>query len=169
MNTERLFKLHQFVLIKEDDKSELELQVGQIVKIVEEDFYTIPEEQIYTVRFMYHGYNKNDNDTYQDVSAINLIPYYPYDADFSFIKDDETKAIISSAYNCVMKLDRWKSIREFTGTSFIFCKDKDINKIMYDINDNYEGHSGSSLGFVMRQLEQISKIGYHKFRDEWIE
>jgi hypothetical protein len=166
MNTERMFKLHQFVLIKEDDKSELELQIGQIVKIVEEDFYTIPEEQIYTVQFMYYGFNKED-DTYEDISAINLIPYYPYDADFSFIKDDQTKQMISSAYNCVMKLDVWKSIREFKGSYYLYSKDKDINELLHDIDDNYEGHSGNSIGFVMYHLGRISKIGYHKFKDEW--
>ncbi len=116
---------------------------------------------------MYHGF-KNETDTYKDFSAINLIPYYPYDADFSFIKDDQTKEIISSAYNRVMILDGWKSIRDFKGSSFLYCKDKEINKILHDIDDNYEGHSGNSIGYVMARLGRLSKIGYYKFKDEWI-
>ena len=170
MNTERLFKLNEFILIKNDETSELEMEKGQIVKIMEEDFHTIPEEQLYCVRIMheYNRKNKNTNDNIFITTANNLIPYYPHhDVDFSFIKNNESKLLISTAYSS-LNIDEWKMIRDFKGESFIFSEDKEINNLMKKIDDTYQGHSGSSIGWTMRQLERIAYTGYHKFKDEWI-
>lgn len=105
-----------------------------------------------------------DEDNY-----INLI-VYPYNPDFSFIKDNNTKNMISSAYNCVMnKQDAWQNIKKFTGESYMFSKDKKINQLMNDIDSMYEaGHSGASIGWTMRQIERIAYIGFDKFKSEWI-
>jgi hypothetical protein len=99
---------------------------------------------------------------------INLI-IYPYNPDFSFITDDDTKHMISSAYNCVMNKDAWKNIKNFKGESYMFSNDTKINQLMNDIDSMYEGgHSGASIGWTMRQIERIAYIGFDKFKNEWI-
>lgn len=99
---------------------------------------------------------------------INLI-IYPYNPDFSFITDDNTKHMISSAYNCVMNKDAWKNIKNFKGESYMFSNDTKINQLMNDIDSMYEGgHSGASIGWTMRQIERIAYIGFDKFKNEWI-
>jgi hypothetical protein len=105
----------------------------------------------------------------EDEDDINLI-IYPYNQDFSFIKDNNTKNMISSAYNCVMnKEDAWQNIKNFRGESYMFSKDKKINQLMNDIDSMYEGgHSGASIGWTMRQIERIAYIGFDKFKSEWI-
>ncbi len=111
----------------------------------------------------------DDDDDDDDDEYINLI-VYPYNPDFSFIKDNNTKNMISSAYNCVMnKEDAWQNIKNFRGESYMFSKDKKINQLMNDIDSMYEGgHSGASIGYTMRQIERIAYIGFDKFKSEWI-
>ena len=98
---------------------------------------------------------------------------YPYGPDFSFIKSENSKNCISSAYECIMNNDNnddiWKSILEFKGESYMFSKDHKINKLMNDIDNFYDGgHSGCSLGWTMRQIESIAHIGFDRYKTEWI-
>jgi hypothetical protein len=111
----------------------------------------------------------DEDDDEDEDEEINLI-IYPYNPDFSFIAKNDTRDMISSAYNCVMnKEDAWQNIKNFRGESYMFSKDKKINQLMNDIDSMYEGgHSGASIGWTMRQIERIAYIGFDKFKSEWI-
>lgn len=102
-----------------------------------------------------------------DEDDVNLVTY-PCEPDFSFIADDDTKNMISSAYDCVMnEEDAWQNIKNFRGESYMFSKDTKINQLMNDIDSVYGGHSGASIGWTMRQIERVAHIGFDKFKHEW--
>lgn len=116
-----------------------------------------------------HTPEQFDNNHINHLYGIN----YPYGPDFSFIKCEYSKMCISSAYDCIMNNDNnddiWKSILDFKDESYMFSKDHKINKLMNDIDNCYDGgHSGSSLGWTMRQIERIAHIGFDKYKTEWI-
>jgi hypothetical protein len=104
----------------------------------------------------------------------NTLPLPPLVAmpaapDFSFITNDSSRSCIETGYKGVQRSEGWNLIRNFTGESFMFTNDQEIKRIMKAVNDEYGGgHSGSSIGWTMRQLERISHIGVNAFKNEWI-
>ena len=93
----------------------------------------------------------------------------PASPDFSFITDSNSRKCIESGYKGVQMSEGWNLIRNFTGESFMFTNDPEINRIMNAVNDEYRGgHSGSSIGWTMRQLEHISHVGVNVFKNEWL-
>ena len=94
----------------------------------------------------------------------------PNNPDFTFIQDNMSRIMISSGYKGVMKGEGWTLLREFTGKSFMFSDNTEINHIMDNVNNEYSGgHSGSSIGWTMRQLERISHVGMNTFKREWLQ
>jgi hypothetical protein len=88
----------------------------------------------------------------------------PIQPDFSF-HDTNTSNMIYTAYICVNKVELWDALANFNELSFMFCEDPVIRELMIKINNSYNGHSGASLAWTMRQLEHIAKYGYTKYRD----
>jgi hypothetical protein len=117
-----------------------------------QDIYTGKDDE-------YRGYN---------LEAVEY-DYLPSNADFSFITDQMTRSMIESGYRGVMKTEGWLVIRNFTGESFMFTKDKQVNRIMTAVNNEYGGgHSGASIGYTMRMLERLSHVGFNSFKSEWL-
>ena len=121
--------------------------------------------------------NETDSDTESDSDSesesesdyVESILNLPPSPDFSFINDESTRYMISSAYDCVTIKKAWECIKLFRGESFMFCKDNEVNNLMNFIDSSYDyGHSGSSIGFTMRQLQLISNIGFDNYKNEWI-
>lgn len=107
-----------------------------------------------------------DHESKSDAEPVLNLPLYP---DFSFIDDESTKNMISSAYECVTMKNAWECIKSFRGESFMFCEDQEVNDLMNFIDSSYEcGHSGSSIGVTMRQLQLMSKIGFDDYKNKWI-
>jgi hypothetical protein len=87
----------------------------------------------------------------------------PIQPDLSFL-DTHSSNILYSAYICANKYERWDALANFKGLSFMFCEDPVIKELLYKVNESYNGHSGASLGWTMRQLECIAKYGYTEYR-----
>lgn len=106
--------------------------------------------------------------------GVNTLPppppvSMPSAPDFSFITDYNSRSCIETGYKGVQKTEGWNSIRNFTGESFMFSNDPEINRIMNAVNGEYGGgHSGGSIGWTMRQLERISHVGVNVFKNEWL-
>jgi hypothetical protein len=108
----------------------------------------------------------------QEVNTLPLPPpvAMPAAPDFSYITDTISRNCIASGYKGVQRTEGWNAIRNFTGESFMFTRDPVITRIMNAVNDEYGGgHSGSSMGWTMRQLERISRVGTTVFKNEWIQ
>ena len=108
----------------------------------------------------------------QGVNTLPLPPpvAMPAAPDFSYITDTTSRNCIASGYKGVQRTEGWNAIRNFTGESFMFTSDPEITRVMNAVNDEYGGgHSGSSIGWTMRQLERISRVGTNVFKNEWLD
>ena len=113
--------------------------------------------------------------TQMNQQEVNNLPPPPpvsmqFAPDFSYITDTTSRNCIESGYKGVQRTEGWSAIRNFTGESFMFTSDPVITRIMNAVNDEYGGgHSGSSIGWTMRQLERISHVGTNVFKNEWLD
>jgi len=110
--------------------------------------------------FIYYVIDMALPKTLAELSELNL----------SFIPDDWSECMIRDGMRAIikteesMKIDVWKFLKEYSppeGEGFMFCD----NPIISNIGNNMEsGHSGSSFGWTMRNLEFIAKNGINKYR-----
>ena len=96
-------------------------------------------------------------------------PDRPIQPDLSFLGTNIGNMILSG-YLSVNKYEGWNLLANFNPDpnreeSFMFCNNPSIQKLMNSVNENYNGHSGASLGTTMRHLEYIAKHGYTKYRE----
>ena len=92
---------------------------------------------------------------------------------FEFVKSNNDRDYYKSAHKAITTCELWNWLRnhEFEeGQGFMFANNvpevKCINSEMYKDPIN-SGHSGSSYGYTMRQMEYIAKYGYNIFRLEY--
>jgi len=90
----------------------------------------------------------------------------PHNPDFSFM-DKHSGMMLSRGYNVINQLEGWRTLTYFCGTSFIFSKRSDILRLTNAIHEDWDGHSGCSMGWVMRQLEQIAKNGFTNYKEDF--
>ena len=96
---------------------------------------------------------------------------YPDEVDFSFIRNEMFIHMFLSAYNVITREEKWKLMHDYNPPSsegFMWSTDPEINLLMNKINDDYGGHSGSSMAFTMRKMQFIGIYGYNEFKNEWI-
>jgi hypothetical protein len=88
--------------------------------------------------------------------------------DFSFIKDESSRFYIENAYNAVSSVDGgWEFMKTFTPEDkkgFMFSTHPMLTKIGEKLDD---GHSGSSYGWTMRNIEYIAKHGIDAFKAKY--
>ena len=101
---------------------------------------------------------------------INEMPYYgkilPFDLK-NFPEDPQIQErIVLFGYRTIMKLNKWKLLYDYkvnNDTGFMFAKDKEINNLMNEIANDYQDHSGFSMGYTMRQLQFIAYYGINRY------
>jgi hypothetical protein len=75
--------------------------------------------------------------------------------------DTHESTMLADAYQAVTKADMWEYLRLPTTPGkdgFMFSKDIELAAIAFEMQ--YQGHSGSSYAWVMRQMEAIAKGGW---------
>lgn len=66
---------------------------------------------------------------------------------------------LDDAYKAVSIAEAWDWLRTFNDShGFVFCTDPMMLKINRNIR--YDGHSGASFAWVMREMEFIAKHGW---------
>ena len=93
----------------------------------------------------------------------------PENPEFSFLTEHE-KIMIQSAYHTINRLNKWDYIHRYSPsvrTGYIFDRDPIIEEITNAINEDYNGHSGASMGYTMRRIEYIAKNGFESFKEEY--
>ena len=117
----------------------------------------------------------NQNTTLsQDIFALTPpIPptnqtYTP--GDFHYIKSSSTREMFSTAYQAITQLELWPYMKEDPGPNgFAFCGDDRVKKIYAKIEDlGYYGHSGSSFGCVLRDMQFIARSGEKELREKYL-
>jgi hypothetical protein len=87
---------------------------------------------------------------------------YPSNPDWSFAGED--KGMLSSAYNVIQQNEGWSLLINFQGDTFMFSMNTRVKNLMDKINDAYDGgHSGSSMGNTMRNMEYIANYGFDEY------
>jgi hypothetical protein len=90
---------------------------------------------------------------------------------FSFIKDDQERAFLSSAFNAISDCELWHWFKAFeSSNSFMFsnCVELDLLRIALDKDSINKYHSGASYAIVLREMEYIAKNGYEKYKSEYV-
>lgn len=77
--------------------------------------------------------------------------------DFSAYSED-SQEMLTSAYNVITRMEKWNYIKETQpgDGGYTFTSNEELVKIMNEINNDYQYHSGASLGWTMRVMQQIA-------------
>lgn len=90
----------------------------------------------------------------------------PSSPDFSFM-DENNNRMLSSAYKVIHNCEAWNIISNFKEESFMFTQNEEILNIMQKVADDYTLHSGSSIGYTMRQIQYIAKNGFTNYKNNY--
>jgi hypothetical protein len=66
--------------------------------------------------------------------------------------------MLKSAFNVITNLEEWQYIKNNPPgvNGYSFSNDEKIKFIMNKINEDYPGHSGSSIAITMRIMQEIA-------------
>ncbi len=90
-------------------------------------------------------------------------PDRPTNPDFGFMSDDWSN-LLGRAYRIINQEEGWSILASFSGESFMFSRNPQVGRLTTAIADDYDGHSGFSMGWTMRQLEYIAKNGFTSYK-----
>lgn len=86
--------------------------------------------------------------------------------DFNHVKDKLTREALELTYQAVTNTNSWEFLETYNppkGQGFMFASHPQLNKIVWECEKLGCGHSGSSWGLVMRDMETIAKRGWDNY------
>jgi len=89
--------------------------------------------------------------------------------DFSFMTEDHERRMVEDAFQAMEKVEgSWAYLSRpevpEKDTGFMFSRDPIVRQISEEVDKNSQiGHSGSSYGWTMRQIEFIAKHGWDDY------
>ena len=86
--------------------------------------------------------------------------------DFETIYDAHESLMLTDAHQAITTCNLWDWMREFrpkSGEGFMFSNHPNLDRINEEMK--YQGHSGASYGWTMRQMESIAKIGWEEHKN----
>ena len=87
---------------------------------------------------------------------------------FIYVKDDNKKEMLQNAWTAINQLDLWEYMKRPTD-SYMMSSDPEINIITKKMEElGYNGHSGCSFGWTMRQMQHIAQHGEDDFMDTYL-
>lgn len=85
--------------------------------------------------------------------------------DFAYVQNTNERRMLQTAFKAITLTESWSIVREPID-SFMLSGDKRIHKIYHKIEElGYHGHSGTSFGCTMRNMQFIAQHGEEKFRE----
>ena len=82
--------------------------------------------------------------------------------------DDNSRIMFENAYQAISSTEMWDYMKKDM-ESFIFSSDKEIKIISKKMEDlGYDGHSGSSFGITMRNMQFIALNGLEEHKKIWL-
>jgi len=85
---------------------------------------------------------------------------------FLYINDLRTRNMLVNAWNAITELDLWNYMNQDT-ISYMWSDDPEICSIIQKMEQlGYDGHSGASFGWTMRQMQYIAKNGERQYAQE---
>ena len=87
---------------------------------------------------------------------------------FLYVDDANDKEMLQNAWTAITQLDLWDYMKRDT-YSYMMSSDPEINIITKKMEElGYDGHSGSSFGWTLRQMQHIAQHGEDDFMDTYI-
>ena len=84
---------------------------------------------------------------------------------FDYVENTNERRMLQTAFKAITLTESWNLVREPI-YSFMLSGDKRIHKIYHKIEQlGYHGHSGTSFGCTMRNMQFIAQHGEDKFRE----
>lgn len=110
----------------------------------------------------------NIHELESEVLPIPVAPHTdrPANPDFSFMSV-ESSNLLTRAYRVINQEEGWSILANFYGESFMFSRNPQVGRLTTAIARDYDGHSGSSMGWTMRQLEYIAKNGFSSYKSSF--
>jgi len=89
-------------------------------------------------------------------------------AEFNTIPDEHSRFMLKNAHQAITLTESWGYMRTFSSNSsnqsFMFSNSPTLSTITNKMSQlGYDGHSGSSFGWTMRQMEFLAKNGKQAF------
>jgi hypothetical protein len=86
------------------------------------------------------------------------------DAEFNIITDEHNRFMLKNAHQAITSTEQWGFMRTFSDPSFMFSDSSAVSIITGKMSQlGYDGHSGSSFGWTIRQMEFLAKNGKQAF------
>jgi len=83
---------------------------------------------------------------------------------FEYIKNSNHRDMLQNAYRAITITETWDFIKKDIN-SFSFSNSREIYSISDKMNElGYNGHSGSSFGWTMREMQFIAQHGENKYK-----
>ena len=87
---------------------------------------------------------------------------------FIYVKDDNKKEMLQNAWTAITQLDLWDYMKRDTD-SYMMSSDKEINIITEKMAElGYDGHSGASFGWTMREMQFIAQNGLEAYKNMYM-
>ena len=88
--------------------------------------------------------------------------------EFKYISSYNDRVMMTNAWQAITLTETWDFVKQDID-SFMFCLEPQISIISKKMEElGYNGHSGSSFGWVMRNMQYIAKHSEAKFREEYL-
>ena len=83
---------------------------------------------------------------------------------FEYISNQQERKMLSTAFQAITLKETWGFV-ELPIVSFMCSSDKRVRDIYDKIEElGYHGHSGSSFGLTMRNMQQLAQEGEEAFK-----
>ena len=90
------------------------------------------------------------------------------DAEFNTIPDEHGRFMLKNAHQAITLAEAWHYMKTFSDQSFMFSNNPAVSAIMKKMSElGYDGHSGGSFGWTMRQMEFLAKNGKQVFLQQF--
>lgn len=91
------------------------------------------------------------------------------DAEFNTISDEHNRFMLKNAHQAITSTEYWHYMRTFNEQSFMFSNSTAVSTILKKMSElGYDGHSGCSFAWTMRQMEFLAKNGKLAFLRQFV-
>lgn len=91
------------------------------------------------------------------------------DAEFNSIPDENNRVMLKNAHQAITSTEYWDYMRTFNEQSFMFSNNPAVSTILKKMSElGYDGHSGCSFAWTMRQMEFLAKNGKQAFLRQFL-
>jgi len=105
----------------------------------------------------------NETETLDNKNNKRFVP-----GQFLYIKSDDYREMLQNAWTAITQLDLWDYMKRDT-ESYMLSSDTEIDIIHKKMEAlGYDGHSGSSFGWTLRQMQYIAQNGEANYMDSYL-